>query len=365
MKFSIIIISLFFTWQFSNAQVGIGTTSPDASSLLDLTTTSKGMLVPRMTVAQKLAITTPATGLLIYQTDGTSGFWYYTGSAWVSLLSNTMGWTTSGNTGTVAGTNFIGTTDNIDFVTKTNSTEKLRVTSSGNLGIGTASPGQKLETMNGNLLINNNNNTSGEIQIAEPSTSGSNYTAFKTQAQAANITYTLPAADGTNGQALLTNGSGSLSWSNSGILKGRVYQEYTSYTSTTTTIPFDNTIPQNTEGVEILAATITPTSSSNKLHIRAAVPVSANTVGVWASIAIFRDNTANAIAATAQIVEDVPNFMYNLVLDFEISAGSTSSTTFRVRLGPSSGTLYFNGTSGGQKFGGVCRATITVEDLSQ
>ncbi|MSQ46372.1 MAG: hypothetical protein EXR24_05270, partial [Ignavibacteria bacterium] len=64
------------------AQVGIGTSSPAATSVLDLTSTTKGMLVPRMTETQKSAISSPATGLLIYQTDGTTGFYYYTGSAW-------------------------------------------------------------------------------------------------------------------------------------------------------------------------------------------------------------------------------------------------------------------------------------------
>ncbi|MPT34860.1 MAG: hypothetical protein E2604_07185, partial [Flavobacterium sp.] len=51
------------------AQVGIGTTMPDASSLLDMTSTSKGLLTPRMTTAQRTAITSPANGLLVYDTD--------------------------------------------------------------------------------------------------------------------------------------------------------------------------------------------------------------------------------------------------------------------------------------------------------
>ena len=71
----------------ANAQVGIGTTSPDASSRLDVVSTTKGMLVPRMTSAQKSAISSPASGLLVYQTDGTAGFYYYNGSAWVILTN--------------------------------------------------------------------------------------------------------------------------------------------------------------------------------------------------------------------------------------------------------------------------------------
>lgn len=54
--------------------------------------------------------------------------------------------------------------------------------------------------------------TASELRLKEPSGSGANYTAFKAQAQSADITYTLPAADGTSGYVLTTNGSGSLSW---------------------------------------------------------------------------------------------------------------------------------------------------------
>lgn len=70
------------------AQVGIGTLTPDVSSMIDMTSTTKGMLAPRMTTAQKNAITTPASGLLVY--DTTLGkFSYYTGSAWVTMEANT------------------------------------------------------------------------------------------------------------------------------------------------------------------------------------------------------------------------------------------------------------------------------------
>ena len=68
-----------------NAQVGIGTTTPNNSAQLDVTATNKGVLIPRMTQAQKNAILTPATSLLVYQTNGTPGYYYYNGTNWIRL----------------------------------------------------------------------------------------------------------------------------------------------------------------------------------------------------------------------------------------------------------------------------------------
>lgn len=70
--------------------IGIGKVTPDASAILDLTTTTKGLLIPRMTEIEKNAIPTPATSLLIYQTDGTAGYYYYNGAAWVALGGNSV-----------------------------------------------------------------------------------------------------------------------------------------------------------------------------------------------------------------------------------------------------------------------------------
>src|ERR1051326_3224138 len=69
----------------SSGAAGIGTTTPDASSLLEIKSTSKGLLISRMTQAQRNAIVSPATGLLIYQTNATPGFYYYNGSAWTAV----------------------------------------------------------------------------------------------------------------------------------------------------------------------------------------------------------------------------------------------------------------------------------------
>lgn len=67
-------------------QTGIGTNAPHGSAQLEVQSTDKGVLIPRMTESQKNVITNPATGLLVYQTDGANaGFYYYDGTQWVHL----------------------------------------------------------------------------------------------------------------------------------------------------------------------------------------------------------------------------------------------------------------------------------------
>jgi hypothetical protein len=83
------IIMLFFlaSWFTVNAQVSINTdgSTPDGSAMLEVKSTTKGMLIPRMTVAERNNISLPATGLLVYQVDANAGFYYYTGAAWQYL----------------------------------------------------------------------------------------------------------------------------------------------------------------------------------------------------------------------------------------------------------------------------------------
>ena len=81
-------------WDNTNNKLGIGTSSPNASAILDVSSTSKGVLIPRMTAAQKNAISSPTTGLLIFQTDAPSDFYYYNGSSWISLTE--PNWTSAG-----------------------------------------------------------------------------------------------------------------------------------------------------------------------------------------------------------------------------------------------------------------------------
>jgi hypothetical protein len=77
---------------FNNGgSIGIGTTNPNGSSILELNSTNSGLLLPRMTSLQRTAINNPATGLLVYQTDSPAGFYYYNGSSWLLLGNGTSG----------------------------------------------------------------------------------------------------------------------------------------------------------------------------------------------------------------------------------------------------------------------------------
>ena len=140
-----IILFLHQIGQGQSLAVNTDGSTANASALLDVKSTNKGILVPRMTRTERNAITAPATGLLIFQSGPDSvGFHYYDGSKWTWLLSNSnsdsLAWKTSGNTGTNAASHFLGTNDNVPLVIKTNNTEKLRVTPTGEIGFGTTTP---------------------------------------------------------------------------------------------------------------------------------------------------------------------------------------------------------------------------------
>ncbi len=115
--------------------VGIGTTFPDASAQLDITSNSRGVLVPRMRMTQRDAITLPATGLLIFQTDNTPGFYYYSGTAWTAISGGGLltGWSTTGNSGTDSLVNFVGTTDLKPLVFRINNQRAGFVGNNGNI----------------------------------------------------------------------------------------------------------------------------------------------------------------------------------------------------------------------------------------
>ncbi|MEO6541969.1 MAG: tail fiber domain-containing protein [Ferruginibacter sp.] len=82
----------------------------DNSAILDIKSTTKGLLMPRLTTVQKYAIATPAEGLKIYDTD-TKTFWFYNGMVWTEIPDGSNSWNLSGNSLSNPANQFIGTLD--------------------------------------------------------------------------------------------------------------------------------------------------------------------------------------------------------------------------------------------------------------
>jgi len=118
-KILFILFAIIFLSQKSRSQnIGVNNPAPDASALWDMVSTDKGVLIPRMTSAQRNGITSPATGLLVY--DNTLNmFYYFNGTAWQPIGGN-PGWSLTGDAGTSPATNFLGTIDNQSLLIKVN-----------------------------------------------------------------------------------------------------------------------------------------------------------------------------------------------------------------------------------------------------
>lgn len=106
--------------------------APVASAMLDIASTTSGLLIPRMISAQRTAIATPATGLTVYDTT-TGSFWYYNGTIWVEMSTSNNGWLLAGNTLTVNG--ILGSLNAFDVRFFSNNTERMRILSAGQVAV--------------------------------------------------------------------------------------------------------------------------------------------------------------------------------------------------------------------------------------
>lgn len=299
---SLLTVLCFTNKLFSQIKIGNNPTTIGTSSLLELESTNKGFVIPRMTTAQLLSIASPTTGMLVYNTDSNCVVMRTSAPAW-QYLCQTGGpntpfptdWHVTGNTGTVAGTNFIGTTDAKDFVVKTNSLEVMRASSAGNVGIGTTAPGSKLDVK-------------GTLRLSG-STSG--YVGFQGAAAAGSTTYTLPNTDGTNGQALTTNGSGILNWrspSPSHLDGGLTNVTYTSG-------PGSGTSPTITVTGNDIGGKITVTPGSSPAGSATIITITFITPFTRAPFVVISPGNLNTAALTSNINKNA-------------WVGSTSTTSF-------------------------------------
>jgi hypothetical protein len=125
-----LLFAVFFllsTGLYAQNNVGIGTPTPDASSILDLTSSTKGFLAPRMTTLERTAITTPAPGLLVYDTD--LGCYFYYNGTWNSLCQSASAICNTAASGNIA-----------LFTSPTSVCNSALFQSGNNVGLNTTSP---------------------------------------------------------------------------------------------------------------------------------------------------------------------------------------------------------------------------------
>jgi len=143
----------------------------------------------------------------------------------------------------------------------------------------------------------------------------------------------------------------------------------TTYTQTgaaasgSTIIPWDDTIPQNTEGDQYMTLAITPTSAANVLDV-VAYGNYGGSANVNMTQALFQDAVANALATSFSMFQ-AASLVTNVTTRNRMVAATTSSTTMKTRTGPeSAATLTFNGASGGtRKMGGVMSSNMTINEV--
>jgi hypothetical protein len=129
----------------------------------------------------------------------------------------------------------------------------------------------------------------------------------------------------------------------------------------TNVIPFDNSIPQNTEGTQIISATITPTKTTSRIIGFVSLNGDASATSVQTVVAAFRGTTANAVAATW-----IKYIIYSSLISFDFTdlPNTTSATTYYIRIGPDTGTLYVNRQASGSLLGGSNKITLTLLEIN-
>ena len=172
-------------------------------------------------------------------------------------------------------------------------------------------------------------------------------------------------AVGTSGHFLKSAGAGavpSFAADNKGTLIQQVSTVSTTFATHTTVMPADNTIPQNDEGAEILTRSITPTNALNILEIFMLWQGGNNATGEM-QLALFQDSTAGALVTANDHYTDAG--IIQIVSLYRMVAGTTSSTTFKMRQGNhSTGTVGTNGSYVSRRHGGVMATLMTIKEFA-
>ena len=156
-------------------------------------------------------------------------------------------------------------------------------------------------------------------------------------------------------------GSADPVWAQQKVVQ-QVYLDFSSAITTTANIPLDDTIPQNTEGTEVMSAAITPTSSSNLLLVEA-IALLSSSGGNNMTMALYRDSEANALSVLGGLVSG--SNIITVPLRYRMVAGTTNETTFKIRIsGQGGGTHTFNGSGGSRRYGATAKSSMLITELT-
>ena len=205
-----------------------------------------------------------------------------------------------------------------------------------------------------------------DLTVADGGTGNSSATAYAVQCGGTTsaAAHQSIASVGTAGQVLTSNGASNLpTFQTGGAVIQMVSTQSGAVATGTTVIPQDDTIPQNTEGDEYMTRAITPLSASNNLKITVTWCGASSNAQTSFVVALFQDSTANALAVVAGPIT-TDNYTNTFSFTHIMAAGTTSSTTFKVRAGGAgAATTTFNGSAGARRYGGVAASSIVVEEF--
>lgn len=175
-----IAFTLHFTASSQSVSINTDGSTAHASAMLDVKSTTKGVLIPRMSKTERNAIASPATGLMVFQNAPDSvGFYYYDGTTWLWLAAanSSVGWLITGNNGTDSAINFLGTLDNKPLMLRQNNLPMGQLNSKmHNYFIGGGSGSNNTSTQNtglGDSTLFNNTTGTGNTAIGYRSMIGS------------------------------------------------------------------------------------------------------------------------------------------------------------------------------------------------
>ena len=135
-------------------------------------------------------------------------------------------------------------------------------------------------------------------------------------------------------------------------------------TTTAVEIPQDNTVPQNTEGAELITLAYTPTNSANTLEIEFTTSFTDVASGTKGTFALFQDSDANALRA-GQINSNGGGSGQSFVMKYVVAAGSTSARTYKIRFGGAGGNVMaVNGTSAAAQLGGTAASILKITEYA-